>query len=266
MIKFILYILFTFSTTICSAQYFAPTGATWYYGQGLYWGFPLTESFMRFEVTGDTVINGVSCQVINKEDMWWCSGRPTQEYTYYSNDTVYFYDTTFAMFQVLYDFNSTPGQYWEIIVPDNSDLDTVRITVDSTDLITINSQSLKRMYVKYELFGEFQSYYYFSEIIERLGDMNYMFNFFAYESIACDANWPTGLRCYEDTILGYHDTGIAESCTYQAFWSVDELSSTEKELVRIIDLTGRETVDKQNTLLIYIYSDGTREKVFKVKQ
>jgi len=33
-----------------------------------------------------------------------------------------------------------------------------------------------------------------------------------------------------------------------------------KELLKIIDMTGREVRYKSNTLLIYIYSDGTREK------
>ena len=43
-----------------------------------------------------------------------------------------------------------------------------------------------------------------------------------------------------------------------------ELSlNTVKTLMRIVDLTGRETDAKSNTLLIYIYSDGTKEKVFR---
>jgi hypothetical protein len=44
-----------------------------------------------------------------------------------------------------------------------------------------------------------------------------------------------------------------------------ELNGTEKELVHIIDVMGKETEGKPNTLLIYIYSDGTTEKVFRVE-
>lgn len=44
-----------------------------------------------------------------------------------------------------------------------------------------------------------------------------------------------------------------------------ELSPTSKKLVQVIDLIGRETEDKPNTLLIYIYDDGTTEKVFRVE-
>jgi len=38
-----------------------------------------------------------------------------------------------------------------------------------------------------------------------------------------------------------------------------------KELIKIVDLTGRETEDKPNTILIYIYSDGTAEKVYRME-
>jgi hypothetical protein len=38
-----------------------------------------------------------------------------------------------------------------------------------------------------------------------------------------------------------------------------------KEVVKIIDTMGRETEYKPNTLLIYIYSDGTTEKVCRVE-
>jgi hypothetical protein len=40
----------------------------------------------------------------------------------------------------------------------------------------------------------------------------------------------------------------------------------EKTLVKIVDIIGRETEDKPNTLLIFIYSDGTSEKVFKLER
>ena len=40
----------------------------------------------------------------------------------------------------------------------------------------------------------------------------------------------------------------------------------EKNLVKIIDFMGRETSFKPNTPLIYIYSDGTRERVMKLEE
>lgn len=42
-------------------------------------------------------------------------------------------------------------------------------------------------------------------------------------------------------------------------------ASQDKEVVKIIDLMGRETDDKPNTVLIYVYSDGSQKKVFRVE-
>tara|TARA_B100000508_G_scaffold141092_1_gene146379 strand:- start:24050 stop:25459 length:1410 start_codon:yes stop_codon:yes gene_type:complete len=45
--------------------------------------------------------------------------------------------------------------------------------------------------------------------------------------------------------------------------SAPEVNFTHsKKLIKVVDLTGRETEFKPNTLLIYIYSDGTTKKVF----
>ncbi len=47
---------------------------------------------------------------------------------------------------------------------------------------------------------------------------------------------------------------------------IDELNfSVDRKLMRIVDFMGRETEDVPNTPLIYIYSDGTTEKVFRVE-
>lgn len=50
-------------------------------------------------------------------------------------------------------------------------------------------------------------------------------------------------------------------------WSVgiNEIQLHSKELIKIIDAAGRETSEKPNTLLIYIYSDGTTKKVFRIE-
>ena len=47
--------------------------------------------------------------------------------------------------------------------------------------------------------------------------------------------------------------------------NIPELSIQDKELLKIIDVLGRETTVKPNTPLIYIYSDGSCERVFKIE-
>ncbi len=48
--------------------------------------------------------------------------------------------------------------------------------------------------------------------------------------------------------------------------SLNELSNEKAKLIKITDMMGMETVFKHNTALIYIYSDGTIEKVFKLEE
>jgi hypothetical protein len=46
---------------------------------------------------------------------------------------------------------------------------------------------------------------------------------------------------------------------------LNNIKYTPKELVKVVDLMGRNSQDKPNTTLIYIYSDGTTEKVFRME-
>lgn len=67
---------------------------------------------------------------------------------------------------------------------------------------------------------------------------------------------------------GNYDKWIAKiGDTTSTLGIVDtELENHEKQLFKIIDFMGRETEYKPNTPLIYIYSDGTRERVMKIEE
>ena len=47
------------------------------------------------------------------------------------------------------------------------------------------------------------------------------------------------------------------------FLNLNVIYTPSKELVKIIDLMGRETLPKKDTLLIYIYTDGSTKQVFE---
>lgn len=47
--------------------------------------------------------------------------------------------------------------------------------------------------------------------------------------------------------------------------SLSELSSNEKEIIKVVDLLGREVVPENNKVLLYIYSDGTIEKQIRLE-
>lgn len=66
----------------------------------------------------------------------------------------------------------------------------------------------------------------------------------------------------ELTYLGCVDTSY---CYYACTWALDELNASEREIVKIVDLMGRESKDQENTVLIYVYSDGTAEKRVRIE-
>ena len=64
-------------------------------------------------------------------------------------------------------------------------------------------------------------------------------------------------------------TSFSEDCNYpencdDSSVGINELS-TSRNLIQILDLMGRETSFKPNTPLIYVYDDGSTEKVFSVE-
>lgn len=71
---------------------------------------------------------------------------------------------------------------------------------------------------------------------------------------------PSGNVLVSDTKNGLFVLNVS-----QATANVPELLKKDKELVQIVDAMGRETEFQPNTLLVYVYSDGTVEKVFRVE-
>ena len=49
------------------------------------------------------------------------------------------------------------------------------------------------------------------------------------------------------------------------FTGIGELNNTPKQLIKIVDVLGRETPFKPNTPLLYIYNDGTVERKMIIK-
>lgn len=63
-----------------------------------------------------------------------------------------------------------------------------------------------------------------------------------------------------------------DSCEVEALYAgimcitadIEELQQSKKELIKVVDLMGREINPEKNKILIYIYSDGTTERVFEL--
>lgn len=72
----------------------------------------------------------------------------------------------------------------------------------------------------------------------------------------------TGNYAVEINVQGCTATS---ACELIDFSGIEELTQSGKELVKIVDLMGRETKFVPNTPLIFIYSDGSMERVMEIE-
>lgn len=66
-------------------------------------------------------------------------------------------------------------------------------------------------------------------------------------------------------ILGDYNLAIDSYACNEYILGLDELNLPDKTLVKIVDVLGRETENKPNTLLIFQYADGTSRRVYRVE-
>ena len=84
-----------------------------------------------------------------------------------------------------------------------------------------------------------------------VGEINQFFN-------------PTSTGNYA-VIVTVNGCSIQSDCFLVDFTGIGELNNTPKQLIKIVDVVGRETPFKPNTPLLYIYDDGTVERKVVLK-
>ena len=98
-----------------------------------------------------------------------------------------------------------------------------------------------------------------------------------YQWVDCDNNYSLIIgdtnQCFIPAVTGnyavivsYNSVVDTSDCFLVDYTGMEELFLGEKELVKIVDFIGRETEFKPNIPLIFIYSDGTRERVMKLEE
>ncbi|NJO88096.1 MAG: T9SS type A sorting domain-containing protein [Chloroflexia bacterium] len=250
-------------------QDFAPIGAKWYYTEQF--AFSGDISYLWIESVGDTIIKGKDCKILENNGGLMCAFHNTKDFVYFEDSIAYFYVPEIDTFQILYDLKAQKDSSWTIVfgMDLESKLDTIQVVVDSVSFMTINSKKLKKLHVSYKSlnFG-WEDLGYGGEIIERIGDKNYLFNLYSLSGIVCDGNYSGGLRCYQDSELGFYSTGIADSCDYTYKWTgiesnsinahikvypnpasdwIEIESKTNKELmISILDLSGKVLVNSKS--------------------
>ncbi|MCB9295658.1 MAG: T9SS type A sorting domain-containing protein [Lewinellaceae bacterium] len=184
------------------SQEWAPIGAVWHFQEDD-WLSSEYSSYVTITVVGDTLIHGKPCRIMKKSGRN-CADRELEDYTYYEEGVVYWYNKYVDQFTVLYDFNAQAGDQWEILMEDCS----AQVSVVSTDTEVINGEVLKVLNMSFDgpLGGK---------ITERLGHQPYLFpriRLSGWCHIICDGRYSNGLRCYQDAQLGLYETGLAENC------------------------------------------------------
>jgi len=209
-------LMLAFSST--NGQDWAPIGATWNYS-AFNFGTPVIDVSSVTSV-GDTVIAGKSCRVLSYNNPSFCSWM-SPNFIHTDSNRVYYYNESNAQFNLLYDFNAGQGDSWEL----DSGVDTFVFTiyVDSVDSITINNVKLKIMHIRsLDPMSDFSGI-----AIERIGLMLYLFP----QIGVCDPQ-VSPLRCYEDSVIGLYETGVAPTCD-SMYVSLAEAPAISSNLVNV---------------------------------
>jgi hypothetical protein len=213
----------------------------------------------RYKIDGDTLIGQYQYAKLYVREEYeqgaasqsqWCT-ESTSIYNYYfgairENGKQVFVKPAAGSEYMAYDFNLNVGD--TIPSPSNTAGNDDWHTIDSIDLVMIDGVDRKRYWVSFD-----------RNVIEGIGASSGLFNpLFPSFGICSATVW-----CYSEyDTPQYYD----ENCNMNL--SINEGSSDESspaELIKIVDITGREIVETTNTLMIYLYSDGTSRKVFKVE-
>ena len=236
--KGILLIVFIFlAVEIKSQVIFSPPGSEWSYNYLLSMGgAPGAPTYLeKIRYSRDSVLGNDTVKFLTHNRFYLeCSSLPvTQTLIRQSGDTVYMRNyATNHTWQILYNFNSLPGQSWQTVIRiDASDtnppkpLCSYTITVDSVSIISANGFNLKRLHVKYKCpsFGtSFPPYTieYPATITERYGCDAFMFNYFNETSGWCDNDWFTRFLCYKDNQFGNRQF-TSYGCDYQNPLAID---------------------------------------------
>ena len=265
--KYLLHIFFLIYSIGSFGQDFAPIEAEWHYTK--YHSFSGDIDYYKIESVKDTLVNDKSCKKLIMNFPLGCTGRGTSEFVYEEDSVVYFYCNDFAEFQILYSLKVKKDSSWLIKLKSLDEyVDSIFVSVDSTDYINMNDRNLILLYVTYNVTCDGDtSMTYSSKVIEKIGDIHYLFNLYPTWSRGCDFDYSGGLRCYEDPEFGFYSTGFADSCTYTYTWTTNV--EKIKNDITILKIYPNPTINKiqlesiNKSILTYYIYDYSGKKLKK---
>lgn len=185
-----------------------------------------------------------------------------QMYIRQEGRNIYYYDQNTASDRLLIGYDYNIGDTMKGYILEWSNLIE---TVERIDSVLVGSE-YRRIY--YSNIDSLQGV----TLLEGIGHYNYLNSsypenigeFLLDMSETHNANSECRLICYGQNNMTLWNAIGEDECNLTV--NTQELNlDSEKTLIRIVDLTGRETEYKTNTVLIYVYSDGSTEKVFRVE-
>ncbi len=200
MVRLLIVVIGLVFTSGLKAQEWFPVGATWYYNQII---LLQGETYVQFEVTGDTILQGKNCKILSGGCS--CAAPGPGGYFYQEGDKVYAYDAEADSFRVFYDFTLEAG---DTIVFEGDSLvgGNGYFLIDSITTMQFGSETRRVQHLTHLAFDIVWG----NKIIEGIGSNGCMYPQVSF----CDPS-TGGLRCYEDDQVGLINFQVPErSCTY----------------------------------------------------
>lgn len=189
--------------SILNAQNWASVETKWIYEINSELG--QEKTYLEYEVEKDTIVQGKICSKIIKHSAdLSCFNRPNIEYTYISNDSVFFFSSYFNDFRLVYMQNVSVSSSWQIEYFDyfNNAIDTVSVFVDSIKTLNIDNVMLQKVYTHHSnSINSNENQVFLFEYIENIGGVNYMFDYMFHPKYVCDGDFPNGLKCFNDNTM-----------------------------------------------------------------
>jgi len=183
---------------------FCPPGAEWHYNFVQFFEYDLFNEQIKY--TGDVVIGNETLKKLVHSRFFIADNSEINTpvtYIKQSGDTIFMKNIrTQNNWQILYNFGALPGQFWTNTFDDGTPTPVhYMVMVDSISHVTLNGILLKRMYVTYDNdldgWGQGDT----SQIIERIGNNKFLFNYECHpRSTDDDHLWE--FLCYQDNSFG----------------------------------------------------------------
>jgi hypothetical protein len=215
----------------------------------------------RYTIDGDTMIGGLQFMKIyiktehekGADQSQWCDESISYYENYYgalreSGKKIYVIKDIFTPVEYMaYDFNLVIGD--TIPSPDGS------ATTSPTNHIISSIDSVL-------VFGAYRKRYLVNSnkyVVEGIGASTGLFNPFDFQSSQCEMR----MLCYSEyNTPDYFLTNCEMNLSTPALTVIEPPA----QLIKIVDYLGRETDFRPNTPLVYIYSDGSTKRVFRIEE